>query len=56
MGEMPDPAADFDVYRLTTCYAAGHCQGDLSCPGVIGCYRRPDLLPDDEDGYDDEGR
>jgi hypothetical protein len=47
----PDNQAAFE---LTTCYAAGRCQGDLICPGMPGrCVRVPDL-PGDEDGYDDE--
>ena len=47
------PVTDEDRYRLTSCYAAGRCQGDLGCPRWLYCYRSPYL--DEDDGYDDEG-
>lgn len=46
---MKTAAPDDDAYRLTACYAAGRCQGDLGCPRPPGrhCLLRPD------DDYDD---
>ena len=35
-------ADEQDQFRLTTCYAADRCQGDLGCPHPPGCLTRDD--------------
>lgn len=42
---------DWDALRLTTCYAADRCQGDLGCPFLVSC-QSAGAEPDDD--YDDE--
>lgn len=43
------PVTDEDRYRLTTCYVAGRCQGDLGCPRWAACHHAPGE-DDDFDG------